>query len=72
MKTGHKKKIQKKMKTDLCRNLKQGTLLYMDGKLATPTQISTVMVKENGGYMADYVTDDDGNIREIRYDKILI
>lgn len=66
----YKKKAQKKMKTDLCHTLKQGTLLYMDGKLATPSQISAAMVKEQCGYMADYVADDDGNICEIRYDRI--
>lgn len=65
-----KKKAQKKIKTDLCRTLKQGTLLYMDGRLATPSQISAAMVKEQSGYMADYVSDDDGNIYEIRYDRI--
>ncbi|MBQ8188316.1 MAG: hypothetical protein IJZ44_00890 [Lachnospiraceae bacterium] len=65
-----KKKAQKKIKTDLCRTLKQGTLLYMDGRLATPSQISAAMIKEPNGYMADYVADDDGNIYEIRYDKI--
>lgn len=65
-----KKKTQKKIKTDLCRTLKQGTLLYMDGRLATPSQISAAMVKEQCGYMADYVADENGNICEIRYDRI--
>lgn len=67
----HKKKTQKKIKTDLCRNLKQGALLYMDGQLAAPSKISAVMLREGAGYMADYVTDDKGNLCEIHYDKIV-
>ncbi|MGN0133029.1 MAG: hypothetical protein ACI4AA_11360 [Lachnospiraceae bacterium] len=68
----NKKKVQKKIRSDLCRSLKQGTLLYMDGKLAAPSHISDKMVREGGGYMADYVTDETGYVREIHYDKITI
>ncbi len=66
------KKAQKKLKADLCQSLKQGTLLYMDGNLAAPSRISDRMMREEGGYMADYVTDDQGRIREIHYNKIKI
>jgi len=65
-----KKKAQKKLKADLCQSLKQGTLLYMDGNLAAPSHISDRMMREEGCYMADYVTDDQGHIREIHYNKI--
>lgn len=72
MNKSHMKKAQKKIQTDLRKTLKQGTLLYMDGKLAAPSYISDKMVREEGGYMADYVTDEEGHIREIHYDKIKI
>lgn len=64
------KKAQKKMKSDLRRSLKQGALLYMDGRLAAPSQISDSLVRETGNYMADYIMDDAGHVREIRYDRI--
>lgn len=64
------KKAQKKISRKLCRSLKEGTLLYMDGELAPPSKISNRMIRESGNYMADYVTDDKGCIREIHYDKI--
>lgn len=58
------------METDLRRSLKHGALLYMDGRLAAPSQISDSLVRESGSYMADYIMDDAGRIREIRYDRI--
>ncbi len=67
-----RKKAQKKIRSDLRQSLKQGALLYMDGKLAAPSQISDSIVRENGGYMADYVMDEDGRICEIHYDRIRI
>lgn len=45
-------------------------MLYMDGELAPPSKISNMMMQERGNYMADYVTDDQGLIKEIHYDKI--
>lgn len=67
-----KKKAQKKLKADLCQSLKQGTLLYLDGRLAAPSHISDRMIQEEGSYMADYITDEKGCIREIHYNKIKI
>lgn len=66
------KETQKKMKTDLSRNLRQGSLLYLDGRLAAPKKISEHVAKEPGVYMADYVMDDAGVVKEIRYDRIRI
>lgn len=66
----NKKKTQKIIKKELCHSLRQGTLLYMDGKLAAPSYISDRVLKEEGCYMMDYVTDENGRLQEIRYDKI--
>lgn len=70
MKRINHKKAQKEISKKLCRSLKEGTLLYMDGELAPPSKISNMMMQERGNYMADYVTDDQGLIKEIHYDKI--
>lgn len=67
-----RKKAQKKIESDLRQSLKQGALLYMDGKLAAPSQISDSLVQESGSYMADYILDDAGRICEIHYDRIRI
>ncbi len=64
------KKAQKKISKKLCQTIKEGTFLYMDGELAPPSKISNMMLQERGNYMADYVTDDLGCIREIHYNKI--
>ena len=66
----NKKKTQKIIKKELCQSLKRGTLLYMDGKLAAPSYISDRVLKEEGCYMMDYVTEENGRLQEIRYDKI--
>jgi hypothetical protein len=68
----NQKKTRKKVKQDLCRSLKQGALLYLDGQLASPALISQKMLQEESAYMADYVTDEEGRIREIRYDRIVM
>lgn len=67
-----KKKAQKKLKADLCQSLKQGTLLYIDGRLAAPSHISDRMMREESSYMADYITDETGHVREIHYNRIEI
>lgn len=72
MNKAHQKKAQKKMKANLCQSLKQGTMLYMDGRLAPPSHISERMMREESGYMADYVMDEEGRVREIHYDKIKV
>jgi hypothetical protein len=49
----------------------QGVKLYIDGKSATAEEISRRCVNEKRAlYMADYVLDDEGNLAEIRYDRV--
>ena len=49
-----------------------GVELYLDNKPATPDEIvSAVSVRENGeNYMPDYVDDNDGELFQIRYDRV--
>ena len=49
---------------------KNGVSLYMDGVLAEPETIAVKYVCENCNYMADYVLDPQGTLKELRYDKV--
>ena len=65
-----KKTKQKQMQEDLTASLKKGAILYLNGEVASPKKISIAVFREEHGYMADFVTDERGYIREIRYDHI--
>lgn len=47
-----------------------GVRLYLDGLPVSPEKIAHTCVREEALYMPDYVTDDEGRLKEIRYDKI--
>ncbi len=47
-----------------------GVRLYLDGVPATSEMIAKKCVNEDTFYMPDYITDNEGKIKEIRYDKI--
>lgn len=49
---------------------RRGVKLYFDGALSNTEYILKHCVMEDTAYMADYVTDREGKVREIRYDKI--
>lgn len=49
---------------------RRGVKLYFDGALSNTECILKHCVMEDTAYMADYVTDREGKVREIRYDKI--
>jgi hypothetical protein len=50
----------------------QGISLYLNGKTATPDEIAARCVNEETLYMPDYIMDDKGAIKEIRYDKVIL
>ena len=58
----------------LYENLKKweetGVRLYLDGVPASRKSIEQNGVMEDSMYMPDYVTDQNGKITEIRYDRI--
>ena len=58
----------------LYENLKKweetGVRLYLDGVPASLESIEQNCVMEDSMYMPDYVTDQNGKITEIRYDRI--
>lgn len=47
-----------------------GIRLYLDGKLSSAESIVNICVEEDTLYMPDYITDNEGKITEIRYDRI--
>lgn len=49
---------------------KKGVALFLEGAPASPGEIAGKCVGEDSVYMADYVLDDSGVLRELRYDRI--
>lgn len=49
--------------------MKCGVLFYKDDHLCMPGEIAN-LVCESGGYMADYVIGRDGDLCEVRFDKV--
>lgn len=47
-----------------------GIKLYLDGNLSDADHIYHQCVREDTEYMADYVMDEQGKVKEIRYDEI--
>ncbi len=49
---------------------RSGVELYVDGKAALPSEAVSKAVRENSPYMADYVLDAAGIIKQIRFDRV--
>lgn len=49
---------------------KAGIKLYLNGMPSTTESIVENCVREDTVYMPDYITDERGNIKEVRYDKV--
>lgn len=49
---------------------RQGVSLYLEGRPSTPGEIVKACVKEESSYMADFVLDEKGLLKELRYDKV--
>ncbi len=54
----------------LSRYVEMGIKLILQGRPASPQQTADIVMEEFGCYMADYVQDADGVLKEIRYDRI--
>lgn len=48
----------------------EGIKLYLDGAPSTTDYIVNSCINEDTVYMPDYVTDESGKVKEIRYDRI--
>lgn len=58
------------LQSNLSRLEKEGVKLYLNGVPSNTENILANCVNEDTVYMPDYVTDENGIIKEIRYDKI--
>lgn len=59
---------------EMLRRLEQmrrcGVELFVDGRAALPSEAVSKAVRENSPYMADYVMDAEGTIRQVRFDRV--
>lgn len=63
-------KNEQRLKEKLEQVQQSGVDLFMEGEPATPEIIARKCVREEMVYMADYVLDDSGILKELRYDRI--
>lgn len=70
--TGKDERSLQPLRVRLEKMEKEGVKLYVNGTLATSEYIIRHCINEDTVYMPDYVTDESGKVREIRYDKIYI
>ncbi len=50
--------------------VREGVFLYLEERLSSPDEIFRTCMKEEHVYMADYVIDDLGQLKELRYNRI--
>ena len=63
--------IYQKLFNELYQYEKQGVYMEMEGSPASPTQIVRAhMLRENTGYMRDYVLNENGDIKELYFHQI--
>lgn len=55
---------------ELSKAANEGATLYINGEIAPPETIAECCMEEAAVYMPDYVVDEFGVLKEIRFDKI--
>lgn len=63
-------KNEQRLKEKLEQVQQSGVYLFLEGEPATPEAIARKCVCEDMIYMADYVLDDAGILKELRYDRV--
>lgn len=61
---------ERRLKEKLESIRQSGVSLFLEGKPASPETIADKCVCEDAIYMADYVLDENGRLKELRYDRI--
>ncbi len=61
---------EQRLKEKLERVQKSGVYLFLEGEPSTPADIASKCVCERETYMADYVLDEHGILKELRYDRV--
>ena len=49
---------------------KEGVSLFLEGNPSDPATIEQCCVRASETYMADYILDDAGHLKELRYDRV--
>lgn len=60
------------LKSQLEKLERKGVKLYLNGIPSTTEYIIRNCVSEDTVYMPDYVTDENGKVKEVRYDRIYL
>lgn len=47
-----------------------GVALFLEGEPSSPEEIAGRCIREESIYMADYILDEQGILKELRYDKV--
>lgn len=68
MVTGMQEQNKQHFREKLEQVQRTGVDLFLEGEPTTPDIIVSRCVCENSSYMADYVLDDKGILKELRYD----
>ena len=67
----HKEDDEIKLEEHLRKMHNKGVNLYLEDRPASPEEIAQkFFVSEDTVYMPDFVTDTEGKLREVRYDKV--
>lgn len=61
---------KQRLKEKLEQVQREGVCLYLEGEQTTPDTIVSKCVCEDSAYMADYVLDEHGALKELRYDRV--
>lgn len=65
-----KEQIRESLKLQLARVQREGVRLYVDDTPASPDEVAQRCVQEQIVYMPDYVLDDNGTLKQVRYDRV--
>ncbi|MCR4891057.1 MAG: hypothetical protein K5989_02555 [Lachnospiraceae bacterium] len=61
-----------KLFASLSHYVDRGVELYLKGEPSSPERTADVVMESDGGYMADFVRDNVGTLREIRFDRVTL
>lgn len=64
--------IREHMLLHLERMCKSGVQIFVDGQAVLPTEAVLRAVRENSPYMADYVLDASGVIKQVHFDRVTL
>ncbi|MCR5655080.1 MAG: hypothetical protein K6G07_05505 [Lachnospiraceae bacterium] len=66
------KKYAKEWRDSLKEQAKNGVELYIDDEPASPKRIGRMLAREDVCYMPDYVSDEKGELVQIRFDAVTL